>query len=250
MHKTITSLQNDYIKQLKALALQKGDLADEFFLVEGKHSVLEAFEAGYLVEVIVINPDLSFPDSLTQILVPPYILDAISTQKSPQGMIGLCKKNPPGQLQFNATTFYLDKINDPGNLGTIFRTALALGFKQFILAKGSVNPYHPKVIASTQGAIFKLAIFIDDTDSLLNQFKSRHIPILGTTLHEKASSVETFQFKQPSIILFGNESHGIQKHHLALCDHYVMIPITNIESLNVAIAFGIIAFTISKSTFL
>jgi TrmH family RNA methyltransferase len=246
MLKNITSLQNDHIKALKALALQKGDLAVDFFLVEGKHSVQEAFDAGFLVEIIVINPDLSFPDTLNQIIVPPYILEAISTQKSPQGMIGRCKKNPSGDLLFDKTTFYLDKINDPGNLGTIFRTGLALGFKQFILAKGSVNPYHPKVVSSTQGAIFKLAIFIDESDTMLEQFKSKFIPIVGTTLHEKASFVQNVTFKTPSVILFGNESHGIQQHHLALCDHYVMIPIANIESLNVSIAFGIIAFAISK----
>lgn len=246
MNKSITSLQNPYIKEIKALEQHKGPLADSCFLVEGHHLVEEANRLGYLVEVFTTTLLTNLAETITQYIVPYYILESISSLKTPQTVIGLCQKKTTTSLDFTKPIIYLDKINDPGNLGTILRTAIALGFSQCILAKGSVNPFHPKVIASTQGAIFNINLIIDEEDTLLSTCKAKRYQLVATTLNHRAVLLGSFTFQPLTVIIMGNESHGISSHHLEISDISLMIPIQNIESLNVAIAFGIIAFEINK----
>lgn len=246
MNKSITSLQNPYIKDLKALGQQKGPLAEAFFLVEGHHLVEEANRYGYLVEVLTTSILSSIDENLTQYIVPFYILESLSQLKSPQSVIGVCKKKTNDRLDFTKPILYLDKINDPGNLGTMLRTAIAFGFSQCVLSKGAVYPFHPKVISSTQGAIFKINILIDEEDTMLSTCKENHYQLVATTLHQDASLLGSFIFKPLTVLIMGNESHGISPHHLSIANQFLMIPIRNIESLNVAMAFGIIAFEINK----
>jgi TrmH family RNA methyltransferase len=246
MHKSITSLQNPYIKDIKALSFQKGPMHESFFLVEGYHLVEEAFKKGLLIDVLTTTVNIALDDSITQYVVPYYILESISSLKTPQEIIGVCKKKKNHVFDLKKPIIYLDKINDPGNVGTIIRTALALGFVQCVLSKGSVNPYHPKVISSTQGAMFSLNIFMDEEDSILSFFKSKGYQLVATTLHKEALTLNTFSFTPLTVIIMGNESHGVSEAHLALCDQFLMIPMQHIESLNVAIAFGIVAFEINK----
>jgi RNA methyltransferase, TrmH family len=246
MNKSITSLQNPYIKDVKALSFQKGPMQERFFLVEGHHLVEEAFKKGFLVDVLTTTFHVSFDESITQYMVPYYILESISSLKTPQAIIGVCKKKQDNVLDLKKPVIYLDKINDPGNLGTIVRTSIALGFIQCVLSKGSVNPYHPKVISSTQGAIFSLHIVIDEEDSILPFLKSKGYHLVATALDNKAVLLNSFTFNPLTVLIMGNESHGVSQTHLEICDQLLMIPIQNIESLNVAIAFGIIAFEINK----
>lgn len=246
MNKSITSLQNPYIKDIKALSFQKGPMQEHFFIVEGHHLVEEAYKKGFLVDVLATSFHVSFDDSITQYIVPYYILESISNLKTPQEIIGVCKKKQDSALDLKKPIIYLDKISDPGNVGTIIRTAIALGFIQCVLSKGSVNPYHPKVISSTQGAIFGLHIVIDEEDTILTFLKIKGYHLVATTLHKKAVLLNSFTFHPLTVLIMGNESHGVSQTHLEICDQFLIIPIQNIESLNVAIAFGIIAFEINK----
>jgi TrmH family RNA methyltransferase len=138
---------------------------------------------------------------------------------------------------------YLDQINDPGNVGTILRTSLGLGITTVIFSPNTANRYQPKVIASSQGALFGLNLFVDQEDgSLLKQYRQDGYHIVTTNLSTQAIPLQHYRFQEKNILVVGNESHGVRPSIAALSDGEVTIPMKKIDSLNVAIAFGIIAY--------
>jgi len=136
---------------------------------------------------------------------------------------------------------YLDNISDPGNLGTIFRSALAFGYKDIIL-DNTVSMYNEKVISSSQGAIFKLNIVNGDISSLkkLNQYQIISTEIKGSIL------LDEIKPNPKHILVLGNEAHGIKQEILNISSLRVRIPIQDIESLNVAIAGAICMYALNK----
>jgi TrmH family RNA methyltransferase len=243
----IQSAKNEKIKALKLLANQRGPLADQFFIVEGFHAVTMASQAGQLKEVILIHPD-DFKPKKTEVVyqVPDHILQSLSSQKTPQGILGVCEKAPLQKPRWDGSIIYLDHIQDPGNVGTMLRTSLALGVQTVILSKGTCDLYNPKVLASSQGAIFKLTMIVDDHDLLLDQLKEFGYTIYATTLAAKAIPLNEVEFTQKNVLIFGNESHGVQASIVAKSDCNIMIPMVDIDSLNVAIAHAIITYTMKN----
>lgn len=144
---------------------------------------------------------------------------------------------------------YLDFIQDPGNLGTLLRTALSFGFKDVVLSKESCSPYNPKAILASQGALFSLNVIASKeaaTADILSLQKEGYF-ILGTSLKE---AVDFREFKVPArplVLVLGNEGQGIEPAVLSLCDQAVKIPMAGINSLNVGVAGGILMFALAKS---
>ena len=233
----IESKQNKKIKDLMKLSQSRFSKEAKQFRIEGFHALEMAKESGELVSVFVTKPVASL--DVPQYLVSEEIMEYISVTKSPQGVVCVCnfiKEKPISSDK----VLLLDNINDPGNLGTLLRTALAFGYKDVILL-GGCSQYNEKVLQSTQGAIFSL--------NILNNFdykKLKDFELLATDLKGNVD-LSTLSKIPRHILVLGNEAHGVSNDILKIADKRVKISIENIDSLNVAIAGAIAMYHLSKN---
>lgn len=170
------------------------------------------------------------------------IKNSISQTESPQGIFAVVKMKE-FSIEFRDKRFViLDRIQDPGNLGTIIRTSDAAGFNTIILDKGSVDPFNPKVVRSSQGSLFHLKIINFDIKRIIEELKDRGVKILGTS--PKGDKIYTdVNIRDRLAIVFGNEAKGIRDEILSMCDETIRIPIYGrAESLNVSVSSGIILY--------
>lgn len=232
----IESRQNQRIKDLMKLSLPKYSKEQRLFKIEGMHALEMAKKSGTLLSVFTTKelPDLHVP----QYLVSKDIMESISYAQSPQGVICVCSYLAEQPVKSDKVLL-LDNIQDPGNLGTLLRTALAFGYNDVIL-RGGCSQYNEKVLQSTQGAIFNLNIvpFIDE-DQL------EGYEIIATEIKGSVDLSTVGKIKR-HILILGNEAHGVSKEFLEIADKRVRIDIKNIESLNVAIAGAIAMYELSK----
>ena len=170
------------------------------------------------------------------------IKNSISQTESPQGIFAVVKMKK-FSIEFRDKRFViLDRIQDPGNLGTIIRTSDAAGFNTIILDKGSVDPFNPKVVRSSQGSLFHLKIINSDIKRIIEELKDRGVKILGTS--PKGDKIYTdVNIRDRLAIVFGNEAKGIRDEILSMCDETIRIPIYGrAESLNISVSSGIILY--------
>lgn len=233
--KKITSVTNQYIKSLYELKKNHEKKNQGLFLVDGIDFIEMANQENLLVCVLLLNEDKRF-ENVEQIIVTEQILNKLSTNKTSQNMIGVCKYKVPSEIKVNNKLLYLDGVQDPGNVGTLIRTALAFNYDGVILSEDSASLYNDKVISSTKGAIFKMNIY---QSIPLNKLKDDGFDIVSTSL-EKAVNYKEYTKKENFVLVLGNEGQGVKKENLLLSDVIVKIPMDNIDSLNVAIAGGIL----------
>ena len=236
MIKEIRSVHNDIVKYACSLKKNSNIKKEKKFLIEGEH--LLEMSKNYLEIVFTINK-LDLDENITQYIVTKDILKKISSSVSAPNVIGICKLID-NELDLTKPIIYLDGIQDPGNVGTIMRTALAFNFINIILSHDTSYPYTHKVVQSSQGAIFKLNIVSGDKDTLLvlaNKYK-----IIGTSLSPSSKYLDEISLpKNNYIIVFGSEGSGIKKEIENICDQLIKIKISNsIDSLNVGVAAGIL----------
>ena len=164
----------------------------------------------------------------------------LSTLIVPAKVIGICQKKQ-NQIKGNKILI-LDEIQDPGNLGTIIRTAVAFNIDTIILSKDTVDLYSPKVIRASQGMIFKINIVIADIIDAIKNLKEKNYEIIGTKV-SSAKNLKSLEKMNKFVIIMGNEGNGVKKEILDLCDKHIYIKMNqNCESLNVAVATSIILF--------
>lgn len=237
----ITSFDNDKVKYLKKLSKKKyRDLYNEF-LVEGRHLVIEAYKHNMLKEIILCEGEVT-PFDVPYTVVSYEVIKKISEVETPQKIMGLCKKIEDTTI--GSRILLLDEIQDPGNMGTIIRSAVAFDIDTLILSKNCVDLYNPKVVRSTQGMLFHIPILIYDFDELLPMLKELKIPIYATRV-EYGTDVSTLKEdeKKRFALLMGNEGNGVHPEYLELSDKNLYIPMSNeVESLNVAIATSILLY--------
>ena len=232
----IDSKQNQKIKDLVKLSQPKFSKEKKHFKIEGFHALEMAKESGVLVSVFATKEieNLDVP----QYIVNEELMKYISATTSPQGVVCVCnffKEKPISSSKI----LLLDNVTDPGNLGTLLRTALAFGYLDVILLNGC-SQYNEKVLQSTQGAIFGL--------NILNNFdykKLDNYQILATDLKGNVD-LSTINNISNHILVLGNEAHGVSKDILNSATKRVKINIKNIDSLNVAIAGAIAMYHLSK----
>lgn len=234
----IKSRQNDKIKEVVKLSNMKSSKETNLFKIEGFHALEMALEAKAVKSVFACKPIKDLPDSIPQYIVSKEIMEKISYAKNPQGVVVVCNYLPIRAITSNKVLL-LDDVSDPGNVGTLLRTALAFGYKDVILM-GGCSQYNEKVLQSTQGAIFKLNI-VNDID--LKSLKDYEI--LAT---EIKGSVELSKVTPSSkhILVLGNEAHGVSNKILSLASKRIRIDISDIESLNVAVAGAIAMYKLSN----
>ena len=234
----ITSKSNSKVKLAASLNEKKYRLENGMFLIEGRKILDMGLEAN-LVDTIFTTKELKNIDSAVKIYqVTDDIIEKISNEKNPEGIVAICKfPNWEKDYSKYKKIVYLDDISDPGNMGTIIRTALAFNYDAVVLSKKCVDIYNPKVITAARGAIFRLPIFID------NLINFRDKEIIVSALSNKAVSLHKVEKKNDFVLVLGNEAHGVSKETLEIANQIVKIDISNnIDSLNVAIAGSILMY--------
>ena len=253
--KEITSKENSIIKHIVKLKEKKYRKEYGEFIVEGAKIVKEAIEENAKIKYIVIdknalNSELfennlgNYLNILEYIVVPSNIFKLISDVEKPQGVLAVIDKSDEAEKvdYLQDIILVLDDIQDPGNLGTIIRTADSVGLNQILISKGTADPYNSKVIRSTMGAIFRVRIIeCKDISKTLNEVKGNGFKILTTSLDTK-KSIYDLKLNKKAIII-GNEANGVSKEVLSLADETAIIPMLGkTESLNASIATGVILY--------
>ncbi len=235
----ITSRTNDKVKRLVNLRERKNRYKEGLFISEGKKNLEMALEAG-LVSEVYTTKKMKLQAGISQYIINDSVLEKISSNVNPDGIVFLAKM-PKVELSKKDKLIYIDNIQDPGNLGTIIRTALAFGYDGVILNEHTVDPFSDKVVSASKGAIFKIPVFFDE----LKKYKEKN-KVVVSTLSDNSVSLEELRINGPFILVLGNEGKGVSDETLALSDTNVKIDMQGIDSLNVAIAGGILMYEISK----
>jgi TrmH family RNA methyltransferase len=247
--KHIESVKNNKVKQWKKLHKKKEREQSGTFLIEGFHLIEEALKMDNLVEEIILSEDRSIPkewnlNNAELIYAVPDVLKAISETETPQGIAAICRipKNEQYHIESYQKILLLDNVQDPGNVGTMIRTADAAGMDLVILGDGCADLYSSKVIRSTQGSIFHMPILRGNLTTYIQQYKEKDIPVYGTSLQNGVPFQQTTPSESFALIL-GNEGKGMAEEHLQLTDQNLYIPIHGqSESLNVGVAAGILMY--------
>ncbi len=245
-------LSKSQIGFIKSLHQKKYRKENGIFIIEGIKSIIEFIPSAYQVHSIYYLAEFksllpNLPPNIKLFEVNLADLDKISTLQSPQGILALV--NIPDHLPFevsglkNSFSLVLDGIQDPGNLGTIIRTADWFGFKNIICSQNTVEVYNPKTVQATMGSLCRVNVFYEQLPSWLPLVK---VPVFGALLEGKSSF--ELEWGKEGVLILGNEGQGISPEVLKFISHPVTIPrIGKAESLNVAISAGILCSDISRN---
>ena len=234
MIKYITSKDNNKIKHAASLKDSKYRKEYNEFLAEGRKTLEMALKVKCIKEIFTIKPLDTVPEEITQYVVSNDLLKKISSNVSPEGIVFVCNIFERKPKTMNKVV-NLDKVNDPGNVGTIIRTALAFDYDAVILSEGCCNCYNEKVVASTKGALFSLPILHGE----LAEFKDDK-KVIVSALNDKAIDLKDLVTPKSFILVVGNEANGVSQETLQQADITTKISIKNIDSLNVGVAAGIL----------
>ncbi len=236
----ITSLNNSLIKETAKLKTKKMREETGLFLAEGEHLVKEAKAHGCLKQVFVRKEAADKYDYKDRILISDEIMKKLSDTVSLLDIVGVCYKPKEKEICSNKILI-LDNIQDPGNLGTLIRTAISFGYKDIIASLDTVDVYNEKVLRSTQGAIFQMNYLRKDLTEFIPELKNRGYKVYGTAL-ENAIELHTYAKEEKMALILGNEGNGMRKEILKLTDSNIFIEIEGFESLNVAVAGAIVMY--------
>lgn len=241
----ITSKANQLIKQTKKLLQKKH--RQHSYLIEGWHLFEEAQQSGQGFRHIFVLEELAerVADQEKVVLVSADVLKELTDSPSPQGIIA--EVDMP-QLAFptdyQGKYLILEDVQDPGNLGTIIRTADAAGFDGVFLSEKSADVYNSKTLRSMQGSHFHLPIWRTDIYKICREMQEHNTPVLATTLSKVSVDYKTVPHQEIFALVMGNEGQGISAEMTTLADQLVHITMPGqAESLNVAVAAGILIFS-------
>lgn len=248
----ISSVNNKTIKDLAKLNKKKYREDTGMYIIEGFHLIEEALKVGrkfqYLLgtdealnKVEEYGVDLS---NKSVILINKAITRHLSSTKNSQEIFMVLKIDQPKEFPFNYGKWVLlDNLADPGNVGTIIRTADAAGFDGVVLSPESVDLYNPKTQRAMQGSQFHIELIKQDLASVITTLKSYDIPVYASMLDKTAKELPDFE-KVPQLgLVIGNEAHGVSDFIAKLSDEKLYIPIKGqAESLNAAVAAGIMIY--------
>lgn len=246
---TITSRENPQIKEICGL-LASGKRRREagLFVCEGFTLLEEALRSGLRPERVFCLegqvgrlPELSCP--VAGITHP--VLEKISDVPAPQGVV-FTLPLPQDELFPEGSRFLaLDNLRDPGNLGTILRTADAFRMDGVILLGDCVDPFSPKVVRAAMGSLFRVRLCRQTAQALSARMRAEGVPLYAAALSPGSRPVTQLALGRACVVV-GNEAHGVSEEVLALCDGRVIIPIESAESLNAGVAAGILMWEMRR----
>ena len=252
----ISSKDNEIVKSIRKLKEKKYRDLENAYVIEGIKLVKEAIAENAKIRQVVICEDFTDnveldKDTLFEIAkhnlvaVTKNVFDVITDVKTPQGIIAVIEKNVASKNEVDYSKdiiIALDDIQDPGNLGTILRTVDSANLGQIILSKNSADPYNPKVVRSTMGAIFRVNIIeAEDLKQELQKAQKNRFKVMVTSLDTQNSIYDVAYNKK--VIVIGNEANGVSKEIQNMADEKVKIPMLGkTESLNASVAAGIMIY--------
>lgn len=253
----IKSKDNILIKDIKKLKEKKYRISCNMFLVEGFRFAQEALDSNFEVVNIFISEkvELKYENSSVKnklqnntkvYSVSDSLFKSICDTENPQGIIAVVR-NKPVEIKYDHGFYMLaDKIQDPGNMGTIIRTAHAAGALGVIITKGTVDIYNEKTLRATMGSIFKIPVLLDEDLSLVKKLRDNGFKLVASSLDCDKNFFEV-DLKEKVIISVGNEGNGISNQVFDLCDLKIKIPMPgDAESLNVAVAASIMMYEVVR----
>ncbi len=240
----ITSINNKHIKEIAKLKEKKYRDNSEFILVETKHLVMEAYKAG-LIKELILEKDEIYPLDVPTLYVTKEIIKKISSIDSPSNVMALVYKKKNSK-ELGEKILVLDKIQDPGNLGAMIRSAVAFNIDTIVCSMDSVDLYNPKVVRSSQGMIFHIPILVKDIEKFIKELKDSDYKIVGTKV-TNGQDIKTAKIYSHFALVIGNEGQGMSDNIDKLCDEYLYIKMNDeCESLNASVAASILMYEINN----
>lgn len=257
MIKEITGKDNRILKTLRSIKTKNGRKKLGLYFVEGERIVKDTLTlATNNISFVVFsssyfgtNKDfcLYLENTTECYLISDRLFTEVSDTKTPQGILLVLSARHSTLDDFSAdgNILILDSVQDPGNMGTIIRTAEAMGISSVFLTKGSTDIYSPKVLRSAMGSAFRTDFYFIDTEDL-HTLKEKGYKLYSTALSENSVSLENVKCEEKAAIIIGNEANGISDEILKISDYIIKIPMAGkIESLNAAIAAAIVMYHFS-----
>lgn len=258
----ITSMKNPLIKEIKSLYRKKDRLRGRAFIIEGIKIIEEAINNGYPIKNVIYTDQLLNTEGGTEffekikelnnlVYVSSNIFKEISDTENPQGILGIASFEHKilNDMIIIEKPFLLllDGVQDPGNMGTIIRTADAFNVNGIIITDGCVDPYNPKVVRATMGSIFRVPLYYTSNGTIeLNKLKEMNIKIFATSL-EGSVPIYDADFNDGFVMVIGNESKGVSQDIFSISDKLIKIPMPGkSESLNAGVAASIIMYEVMK----
>ncbi len=241
----ITSRQNPlmtHIRKLSSSASYRRQTGE--YLGDGVKLLEEALRWGAPLTTVVTTEKVSprLPEGVRHVEVPQELMEAISPAETPQGAVFLAKRPKvflPDRLEGDRY-LVLDGVQDPGNVGTIWRTADAFGADGLILLPGCADPYSPKVVRATMGAAFRLPVYSTELEPLLEVLSRQSLPLWASALEGDSKDVRRVRLHRCAVVI-GSEGRGIRPQVLERCEGSFLIPMRErCESLNAAVAAGVV----------
>lgn len=252
LREKITSGQNKRVKQWRALTSKKGRRATQSYLLEGWHLVQEALKAELPLTAIMGTAEqlaaheAAFPATVDVFELTDSIAQTLGDTSTPQGIFATAPipdETAIDPATATGTWLFLDHVQDPGNIGTMVRTADAAGLTGVVLGLGSASRFLPKVLRSMQGSQFHVQLVEGDLHDWISAFTRRQLPVYGTNLDPQAKDYRDVAPLSAGAIVMGNEGNGMAPDLQQLTTRNLYIPIKGqAESLNVAVAAGIVMF--------
>ena len=237
----INSVNNINIKKYSKLLEKKYRDQENLCILPGEHLVKEAIKNNLVIEIFLLEGTENIYGNVTY--VTENVMRKLTNLKTIPNVIAVSKKINPKEIFGNI--IMLDSIQDPGNLGTIIRSAVAFNIDTIILGSNTVDLYNEKVLRATEGMIFNINIVKDNLLESINKLKMKGYKIIGTKV-DGGIDIKSINLNKYAIIL-GNEGNGVNNELLDLCDNYIYINMNNsCESLNVAVASSIIMYELNK----
>lgn len=256
----ITSKDNEIIKHIKKLKEKKYREEYGEFIIEGAKMIEEAIAEKAKLKTIIICDDCKTQGSLTNelmyeiakfdcIYASEKVFNSITDVVNPQGIIAVVEKQAGDEIKIDYKSdifLLLDNIQDPGNMGTILRTADSLDMKQIIVSNGTADVFNPKVVRSTMGAIFRVKVIeVESLSKTIKEMKKHKINVYATDLGTD-KSIYDVDYKKAAIVI-GNEANGVSEEVLELANTKIKIPmIGKTESLNAAVASSITLYEVFR----
>ena len=244
----ITSRRNHVVSYLRALGAEpKARREAGAFLCDGETTLRDALNAGVEITLVLWagEPTYELPDTVEQYIAPPNLMQYVSPLKNSPGPVFAVKKPERREVPVQ-NAIVLENVQDPGNVGTVIRTANAMGAGAVILVGACADCYGPKAVRASMGAIFRQNIVVTDLDGLKADVSANSLPLFGAALSERAVDLREVSVKNAAVAV-GSEGKGLSPELLSLCRGELIIPMEPCsESLNAAVAASIILWEMRR----
>lgn len=253
----ITSRKNDAVKRFRELFREKSARDSQgVFAVEGDHLCGELAKSDYRIIAAMLTERAAekYPETVALLkarcgevaVISGEIAEYISDTKAPQGLFAVAEK-PGDVLELSGRRLVLlDGVQDPGNVGTIIRTAEALGFDGAALSSDCADIWSPKTLRASMGSVLRLPCAVGDIAGQVRALRAAGFSVYGAMLDESAARLGEIEFPEKAAVVIGSEGRGISPAVAAECTRAVFIPISGAESLNAAVAAAILLWELSK----